>query len=83
MHGPISETPREGADACCGNSPGENPEDSRIMVGRPENTQLRVLSESASGVVLELETGGFYAEPQEDGTVKLEVPGSKSWQGGR
>ena len=30
------------------------------------------------GVTLELLTGGFYAEPQEDGSVRLTIPGFES-----
>jgi hypothetical protein len=33
-----------------------------------------VLRENPDELLLELETGGFYAEPQEDGTVVLEIP---------
>ena len=41
----------------------------------PEATALRVVSQGQRHAVLELTTGGFYALPQQDGTVLLSVPG--------
>ncbi len=43
--------------------------------GDPDATLLRVLSRGASVMRVELTTGGFYAFPQEDGTVEIEIPG--------
>ena len=51
----------------------ENDTASRITYGTPESS-LRVLP-TKSGVILELDTTGFVAVPQNDGTVRLVVPG--------
>ena len=76
-------TPEAGA-VCCEDESGEDgqgdsgeggAEDSRITVGDPELNHLRIIEAGGDELVLELETGGFYADPQEDGTVRIWVPG--------
>ena len=86
-HGPVSATPLAGATF-------ENSEESEeendssssehtITYGNPEDTTLRVLKRSRRQVVLELVTGGFYAEPQQDGSVRLSIPGFlEDWEPG-
>jgi hypothetical protein len=86
-HGPVSATPvaglgepGEGGDAGDGGSPVEPPGSStptpeRKVHGDPAEQSLRVLERTASGVTLELRTGGFYSEGQPDGKSKLLVPG--------
>ena len=86
LHGPVSATPA--ADGSSGgeepddsssdsgssaSSSGEDGEISWITYGDPSASSLRVVKRDRGGVVLELETAGFYAAPQEDGTVRLEI----------
>ena len=68
-HGPVSAIPRAGG------ATQTSPVRSRITYGEPENNTLRVVSRARRHVVLDLRTEGFYAEPQDDGSVKLIVPG--------
>jgi hypothetical protein len=71
-HGPVSATPNVEAGTVV---PPADESRSRMTYGAPEAGSLRVVSRAASRVVLELTTEGFYAEPQEDGTVRIEIPG--------
>ncbi len=77
-HGPVSATPEAGAETPeGGSSPSPStPESSpaSITYGDPSAVSFRVLSSSPRQMLLELETGGFYAEPQSDGTVRLSIP---------
>ena len=88
FHGPVPATPSAGAASTGGNSAdgssdsgssgsssGEEGATSLITYGDPLANTLRVLRRGRAHVVLELETGGFYAVPQEDGSVRLEIPG--------
>ena len=82
LHGPVSATPGAGATeeeasgAEGGAEPEELPEETaRIEVGNPSATGWRVLKQGRRQVILELNTKGFYAIPQEDGTVRLSIPG--------
>ena len=81
FHGPVSATPGS-ADSGAGgeseSSPNPSSRESLITYGDPSANSLRVLQRSSRQVVLELVTNGFYAEPQEDGSVRLEVPGVAS-----
>ena len=81
FHGPVSVTPGS-ADSGAGgeseSSPNPSSRESLITYGDPSANSLRVLQRSSRQVVLELVTNGFYAEPQEDGSVRLEVPGFAS-----
>jgi len=70
-HGPVSATPQPGAAP----GPEEEPAPARIAYGEPESTRLSVIRLSEREVILELRTGGFRAEAQDDGTVRIEVPG--------
>jgi len=69
FHGPTSATPS--AEVSSPAPPGS----SLITYGNPQGNSFRVLSEGSQSVVLELVTEGFYAEPQENGTVRIDVPG--------
>jgi hypothetical protein len=75
FHGPVSATPSSGAASNARET------GSFIVYGRPERSGWRELSRSTSGVVLELTTEGFTAEPQEDGSVRLEIPGFEELEG--
>jgi hypothetical protein len=84
-HGPVSAVPLalvtgdpgEGADP--GSDPGggsSTPVDTaRKAYADPSTVSLRVLRRDSSGVDLELTTGGFYATPQPDGSMRLDIPG--------
>lgn len=77
-HGPVSTTPAPGAR---GGEPDESPDSSspsRITYGDPSASSLTVSKRGPRQLVLELVTEGFYAEPQEDGSVRLVVPGLES-----
>ena len=90
FHGPVSATPEAGTSSSGGDSgdsssnsssdgssSGEDSDTSvaRITYGDPSANTLTVLRRGRGQVVLELRTEGFYAEPQEDGSVRLEIPG--------
>ena len=81
-HGPVSATPQAGVAA----APAADPvapavpapvEQARtwLRFGAPEATTLTVVERQAGGAVIELQTGGFYALPDEDGSVFLSIPG--------
>jgi hypothetical protein len=84
-HGPVSATPMMGASFETPEDAGEEAEGTSlfsgasgvpgITYGEPEQTTLKVLKRSRGQVVLELITSGFYAEPQDDGSVRLSIPG--------
>jgi len=69
-HGPVEVTPNAQASPADETLPR-----AAATYGDPETTFLRVLSRGASVMRIELTTGGFYAFPQEDGTVEIEIPG--------
>ena len=79
LHGPVSATPGGGGESGSSTS-ASSPSGSTSLItyGDPSANSLRVLKRSSRQVVLELVTNGFYAEPQEDGSVRLEVPGFES-----
>jgi hypothetical protein len=70
QHGPISATPEVGSQNPA--PPSLSPP--LITYGDASAVAWRVLSSSPRQMVLELETGGFYVEPQSDGTVRLSIP---------
>ena len=86
LHGPVSATADASAashggdsgsgasDASSGDGASETVTAARIIYGEPSSSSLRVLKRGKRQLVLELLTGGFYATPQEDGTVRLEIP---------
>jgi len=74
-HGPVSATPQPGASLPAPPTPPGTGSNAGIVYGKPEEASLRVLSSDRTGMALELLTGGFYAEPQADGSVRLSVPG--------
>ena len=81
FHGPVLATPEAGASSndedSSEGSLGEDGDTSpaRITYGDPSANSLEVVRRGRAQVVLVLETAGFYAEPQEDGSVRLEIPG--------
>ena len=79
LHGPVSATPEAGntdeSDEERPDEPPVGPSGSTIVFGEPSASTLRVLHQSSHHTVLELVTRGFYAEPQEDGSVRLFIPG--------
>jgi len=81
-HGPVSATPQAGVAAAPVADPAAPPvpapvEQARtwLRFGQPEATSLTVVERQAGGAVIELQTGGFYALPDEDGSVFLSIPG--------
>jgi hypothetical protein len=76
-HGPVSATPLAGSQGPAPTDPAPTgpPSPSRIAFGDPGRVSLRVAEQDIAGATLELETGGFFAEPLGDGTVRLSVPG--------
>ena len=75
MHGPVSATPEAGASSSSGDSgPSDSSSGALITYGDPSASSLKVVRRGRGQVVLKLTTGGFYAEPQEDGTVRLTIP---------
>ncbi|MGH9461798.1 MAG: hypothetical protein ACRD1X_11310, partial [Vicinamibacteria bacterium] len=75
FHGPVSATPEAGASAVIVDPAEEGSESSRITYGSPWENEVRFHRNGRKGGVLELITRGFYGYPEEDGTVRLEVPG--------
>jgi len=71
LHGPVSATPRAGA----GQSPPEIDAPSVITFGDPAANRVEFLESGRSGVTVRITTEGFYATPNDDGTVNLDVPG--------
>ncbi len=76
LHGPVSATPSSAIVSPAADSPS-----SLIVYGHPESNGFRILRRSSREIVLELTTEGFYAEPQEDGSVRLDVPGFAALSG--
>jgi hypothetical protein len=78
LHGPVSATPEAGATAVIVDPEEEGSEEnesSRITYGSPWENEVRFRRNGRNGAVVELITRGFYAYPEADGTVRLEVPG--------
>jgi hypothetical protein len=69
-HGPVSAAPGE-----AGSGPDGMDSSSLLTYGEPSASSLRVVSRDARQVVLELTTGGFFGEPQDNGSVRLSIPG--------
>jgi len=89
-HGPVSATPRAGAvlpaagglatadggEGAPSADPGAaTPSARRRSYGRPEDHALTIVERGPSHVVVELHTGGFWATPLSDGSVRVEAPG--------
>ncbi|MGH9391900.1 MAG: C25 family cysteine peptidase, partial [Vicinamibacteria bacterium] len=70
LHGPVSATPAAGASRS-----EESSSPAAMIFGEPSTSSLRVLAQSPREIVLELATGGFRAEPQANGSVRLSIPG--------
>ena len=83
-HGPVSATPMASASSggddtdSGGSTSDEAASTSLITYGDPTANSFRVIKRNKTSAVLELVTEGFYAEPLEDGSVRLEVPGFES-----
>jgi alpha-tubulin suppressor-like RCC1 family protein len=77
LHGPVWATPRAGNSSTDDedHDGSDDGEASRRTYGDPSLNSLEVVQRGRSGVTLVLETGGFYATPQDDGSVELEIPG--------
>jgi hypothetical protein len=69
-HGPVEATPNPQASPADETLP-----TAAVTYGDPGATDLRILSRGPSEIRVVLTTGGFYALPQEDGTVEIEIPG--------
>ena len=81
-HGPVSATPQAGVAAAPAADPAAPAVPAPVgqartwlRFGQPEATSLTVVERQAGGAVIELQTGGFYALPDEDGSVFLSIPG--------
>ncbi len=48
---------------------------SAVTFGEPSEGALVVLEQNRGGILVELRTEGFYAEPLPDGSVRLSIPG--------
>ncbi len=81
LHGPVSATPEAEASFGGGDTDDSSSDQdsttslARITYGDPSANSLKVVSRGGRQVVLELVTEGFYAEPQEDGSVRVDIPG--------
>jgi hypothetical protein len=69
-HGPVSATPLAGAS---GESAPSSSGD--IAYGNASSSSIEVVKRTPRELVLELKTEGFQAEIQEDGSVRLSIPG--------
>ena len=79
FHGPVPAAPAAGASSGGGDSGGRSSDDASsgstlITYGDPSANSWRVLRQGRRQLVLELLTEGFYAEPQEDGSVRITIP---------
>src|SRR5262249_31923238 len=73
-HGPVSAAPVTtpgGAEP----PPSDDPIPGGVPYGDPSKGSLRVVERDLTHAVVELLTGGFVAVPEEDGTVRIRVPG--------
>jgi hypothetical protein len=70
LHGPVEATPTAG-----GAGAEESSSKAAVIYGDPSSSSLRILSQGPREILLELETSGFRAEPQADGSVRLSIPG--------
>jgi len=71
LHGPVAATPLRGVS-----SDEPSPESpAALTYGNPQSSDLRITERTPREMVLELTTGGFVAAPQEDGSVRLQIPG--------
>jgi hypothetical protein len=74
-HGPVSATPKPGAEPSDAPPPEDDPPTARITYGDPNANTFVILEQNRRHVVVELRTGGFYAEPTDDGSVRIVIPG--------
>ena len=88
LHGPVSAIPTtevvvEDDSEDEGGSTGEDLGElsSRITYGDPSGNELKIRRRGKKWMELTLITEGFYAIPQEDGSVLLEVPGFEDFGG--
>jgi len=82
LHGPVwaaaGAPDGAGAGCDCGEAPSDSGSERRTRYGGPDEWSLRVLRRDAGGALLELVTPGFDAVQEEDGSVRLEIPGFES-----
>ena len=79
-HGPVRATPRAGETSLRdepddGEPPPSDSEEALITYGEPSSSTWRVTPRGRDQILIELDTRGFYALPQEDGSVRLSIPG--------
>jgi len=77
-HGPVSATPLAGLGDGGGEGGGEDgaPGDaSRLSFGDPSRSSLQITQRAADSLTLVLSTGGFFATPDPDGSLHLQIPG--------
>jgi hypothetical protein len=82
-HGPVSAVPQAGTGRATSPPPaqapgprsGETSPTEWKAYGDPSKASFRVLSRTSSSVTVQLDTGGFYALAQPDGSFRLFVPG--------
>ncbi|HEY7697330.1 MAG TPA: C25 family cysteine peptidase, partial [Vicinamibacteria bacterium] len=74
-HGPVTAVPGTGEGSLLPPDTGDAGTVPTITYGNPDRNQFRILSHDRRGAVLELRTEGFFAIPQDDGTVAIEIPG--------
>ncbi len=74
VHGPIAALPSAGASLP---APAleQRTGPALITFGDPSANSFRIIERGPGQVLLELVTSGFYGEPQQDGTVRLSIPG--------
>jgi Peptidase family C25 len=76
LHGPVSATPTGTAALSGDPGPSSDPGGTSrgVAYGDPSTTSLSVLERDSRHVLLELRTGGFFASPNPDGSVDIDVP---------
>jgi len=74
LHGPVSGSPHAGGG---GAGPPSTTDGTMatLAFGDPESVLLQSSKRTDQELVLVLETGGFFAKAQEDGSVSIEIPG--------
>ncbi len=73
IHGPVAVVPVAGVSLPAALEGQTGP--ALFTFGDPSANSFRIVERGPSHVVLELVTSGFHGEPQEDGTVRLSIPG--------
>lgn len=74
LHGPVSATPQPGETSSSNEGP-PPPSRGSLTYGDPAGMSFRILHQDERQAVLELVTPGFYADAEDDGSVRISVPG--------